>query len=149
MQGRNKKPSRHMSKYLTIYEEAVSQIWLCNCSILNFLIFEENWIFFFYQFTLLEKYSQMNNGNRNFFLIFYNYFCSKFDLVFTYIKVACALPISDMARYHVDILWKSIYFTPHFIDLIHSSIFFVLETQLNYAQKICFDPTSMDPLSWS
>ncbi len=35
-------------KYLTIYEdeEAVGHIWLCNCSILNFLIYEENLIFF-------------------------------------------------------------------------------------------------------
>ncbi len=36
-----------MSKYLTIYEEAVSHIWLCNCFILNFLVYEENLIFFF------------------------------------------------------------------------------------------------------
>ncbi len=37
-----------MCKYLTIYEEAVSHIWLCNCSILNFLMYEEeeNVIFF-------------------------------------------------------------------------------------------------------
>ncbi len=27
-----------MRKYLPIYEETVSHIWLCNCSILNFLI---------------------------------------------------------------------------------------------------------------
>ncbi len=36
-----------MRKYFPIYEEAVSHIWLCNCSILNFLIYEENYIFFF------------------------------------------------------------------------------------------------------
>jgi len=36
-----------MLKYFPIYEEAVSHIWLCNCSILNFLIYEENLIFFF------------------------------------------------------------------------------------------------------
>jgi hypothetical protein len=38
---------KEMRKYLVIYEEAVSQIWLCNRSILNFLIYEENLIFFF------------------------------------------------------------------------------------------------------
>jgi hypothetical protein len=38
-----------MRKYLTIYEEAVSHVWLCNRSLLNFLIYEENLIFFFYQ----------------------------------------------------------------------------------------------------
>jgi hypothetical protein len=36
-----------MSKYFPIYEEAVSHILLCNCSILNFLIYEEILIFFF------------------------------------------------------------------------------------------------------
>jgi hypothetical protein len=36
--------SHIMRKGFLIYEEAVSHIWLCNCSILNFLIFEE--IFF-------------------------------------------------------------------------------------------------------
>ncbi len=32
---------------LVIYEEVVSHIWLCNCSQLNFLIYEENFILFF------------------------------------------------------------------------------------------------------
>ncbi len=35
-----------MRKYVTIYKEAVSHISLCNCSILNFLLYEENLIFF-------------------------------------------------------------------------------------------------------
>ena len=35
-----------MRKYLPIYEEAVGHMWLCNCSTLNFLIYEENLIFF-------------------------------------------------------------------------------------------------------
>ncbi len=35
-----------MRKYFPIYEEAVSHIWLCNCFTLNFLIYEENLIFF-------------------------------------------------------------------------------------------------------
>ncbi len=33
-----------MRKYFPIYEEAVCHIWLCNCSTLNFLIYEENLI---------------------------------------------------------------------------------------------------------
>jgi hypothetical protein len=43
-----------MRKYFPIYEEAVSYIyiWLSNCYILNFLIYEENLIFFFYQCML-------------------------------------------------------------------------------------------------
>ncbi len=36
-----------MRQYFPIYEEAVSHIWFCNCSIVNFLIYEENLIFFF------------------------------------------------------------------------------------------------------
>ncbi len=36
-----------MHKYLHIYEEAVSHLWLCDCSILHFLIYEENLIFCF------------------------------------------------------------------------------------------------------
>jgi hypothetical protein len=35
-----------MRKYLVIYVEAISHIRLCNCSRLNFLIYEENFIFF-------------------------------------------------------------------------------------------------------
>jgi hypothetical protein len=36
-----------MRKYFVIYEEAISHIWLCTQSRLNFLIYEENLIFFF------------------------------------------------------------------------------------------------------
>ncbi len=36
-----------MRKYFPIYEEAFSYIILCNCCTLNFLIYEENFIFFF------------------------------------------------------------------------------------------------------
>ncbi len=36
-----------MRKCFPIYEEAVSHIWLCNCSTLNFLMCEENFLFFF------------------------------------------------------------------------------------------------------
>jgi hypothetical protein len=34
------------SSYKVIYEEAVSHICLCNCSVLNFLVYEETLIFF-------------------------------------------------------------------------------------------------------
>ncbi len=36
-----------MLKYYPKYVEAVSHIGLCNCSVLDFLIYEENLIFFF------------------------------------------------------------------------------------------------------
>jgi hypothetical protein len=38
---------KEMRKKLTIYVEAVSHIWLSKRSYLNFLIYEENLIFFF------------------------------------------------------------------------------------------------------
>ncbi len=38
---------QEMRKYLTMYEEAGCHIWLCNRSHLNFLIYEENFIFYF------------------------------------------------------------------------------------------------------
>jgi hypothetical protein len=40
-----------MQKYFPIYEEAVSHIRLCNSSTLNFLVYEENLIFFFFSVT--------------------------------------------------------------------------------------------------
>ncbi len=33
--------------HFPIYEEALPHIWLCNCFTLNFLIYEDNFIFFF------------------------------------------------------------------------------------------------------
>ncbi len=40
-----------MRKYLVIYEEAVSHIWLCNRSLLDFLIYEEKFVFVFISVT--------------------------------------------------------------------------------------------------
>jgi len=40
-----------MRKNLTIHDEAIGQ-WLCNWSLLNFLIYEENLIFFFISVSL-------------------------------------------------------------------------------------------------
>ncbi len=41
------KKYEEMRKYIVISEEAVSHIWLCNRSLLDFLIYEENFVFFF------------------------------------------------------------------------------------------------------
>ncbi len=43
-----------MRKYFSIYEEAVSHVWLCNCFILNFIIYEE---IFFYLCSMSCRYS--------------------------------------------------------------------------------------------
>ena len=44
-----------MHKYLIIYEEAVSHILPCNSSIQNYLIYEENSIFFFISVLLVKN----------------------------------------------------------------------------------------------
>ncbi len=47
-----------MRKYITIYEEGISHRWLCNRSLLSFLIYDENFIFFFisvWYFTLEDN----------------------------------------------------------------------------------------------
>ncbi len=41
-----KRTYEEMRKYLVIYEEVVSHIWHCNFSLLNFLLYEENFLFF-------------------------------------------------------------------------------------------------------
>ena len=55
--------SYYTRKYakITIYEEAVGHIWLCNCSILNFLIYEENLIFFFISVLTTKNENHLTN----------------------------------------------------------------------------------------
>ncbi len=43
-----------MRKYFSISEEAVRHIWVCNCSIQNFLIYEENLNLFFISVRLFS-----------------------------------------------------------------------------------------------
>jgi hypothetical protein len=57
-----------MRKYFPIYEEAVSHIWLCNCSILNFLIYEENLIFFFISVST-DNLSQVLTFDKHLFYL--------------------------------------------------------------------------------
>jgi hypothetical protein len=50
-------------KYLTIYEEAVGRLCLCNRSRLNFLIFEENFILFFISVhCTVQFYASLKNA---------------------------------------------------------------------------------------
>jgi hypothetical protein len=52
-----------MRKYLVKYEEAFSHNWLCNCSLLNFLIYEENFILFFISVQVTRRKGiNENNG---------------------------------------------------------------------------------------
>ncbi len=67
-----------MSKYFPIYEEAVSHIWLCNYSILNFLIYEENLIFLFISVPGTEVH---HKESTFFLLIIYR----PFNISFIYI----------------------------------------------------------------
>ena len=51
-----------MRKYFPIYEEAVSHIRLCNCSIQNFLIYEENLISFFISVEKMQERRAFKKG---------------------------------------------------------------------------------------
>ncbi len=53
-------------KYLAVYEEANSHIWLCNRSLLNFLIFEENLIIFFISARCSRQFRYLFSSNRIF-----------------------------------------------------------------------------------
>jgi hypothetical protein len=81
-----------MLKYLTIYEEAVNHIRLCNRSLLNFLIYEENSIFFF-----ISAYS-----TRNIHLFLICYLRIKYDQLFvitvpSFCAAICNLPVPGPA----------------------------------------------------
>ncbi len=82
-----------MRKYFPKYEEAVSHTWLCNCSILNFLIYEENLIFFFISVLLqcfyggvalpLKKWKNINikkQFNTEKKTVFWFSFCNSIEL---------------------------------------------------------------------
>ncbi len=102
-----------MREYLTIYEEAVNDIliWFCNCSNLNFLIYEENLIFFFYQCskynskllyfthffslckTILRTSSLLySHFNNNVSAVFFAYNLSTFELWKSWIYMEMILP---------------------------------------------------------
>ncbi len=52
----------YMRKYLIIYEEVVSHICLCNRTLLNFLIYEENFIFCSISVQYTELHRQKGEG---------------------------------------------------------------------------------------
>jgi hypothetical protein len=54
-----------MRKYFPIYEEGFNHILLCNCSFLNFLIYETNFLFFFYQ-CIIQLATLENRKNTDY-----------------------------------------------------------------------------------
>ncbi len=58
-----------MGKYLVIYEEAFCHKLLCNCAILNFLLYEDNFILFFISVSIRES-----GWSKNFFVCTYLYY---------------------------------------------------------------------------
>ncbi len=70
-----------MRKYLVIYEEAVSHIWLCNRSLLDFLINEE----FLLIFLSVHKSRIKNQKYPGF--AFFSFFLS-FSYIYLFIKWA-------------------------------------------------------------
>ncbi len=54
-----------MRKYLVIYEEAFSHIWLCNRSLLDFLIYEENFVSVLYVHVATVKKTSSKLARRS------------------------------------------------------------------------------------
>ncbi len=52
-----------MRNFFPVNEEAVCHLWLCNCSIVNFLIYEENLIIFFISVASSASVPALVNGN--------------------------------------------------------------------------------------
>ncbi len=46
--------------HFLIYEEALPHIWLCNCCTLNFLIYEENFLFFFIRMGATTTFNMLD-----------------------------------------------------------------------------------------
>ncbi len=57
-------------KYLVIFAEAFTHIWLCNCSLLNFLTYEETFLLFFISVECSK--SRPIIGLRRGFMVFEN-----------------------------------------------------------------------------
>ncbi len=96
-------------KYLTIDEEAVSHMWICNCSLLKFLIYEE--IFFFF----LSDYSQFIIAKKSFInllvLLTFTYVCDCIVLRIksTLLKYHCRRPTlskDTFYRHGLSALWN-------------------------------------------
>ncbi len=95
-----------MRKYLTIYEEeAVSHIWLSNCSILNFLIYEENLILlFFCQCGAMKLVTTtINCVNNTLFFAFWHYSPS-WDTGYTAISSLTFVMRSSLVRMRSSLL---------------------------------------------
>ncbi len=66
--------------YMSNGKEALPYMWLCNCSILNILIYEENLISFFISAARREKFSRWGKGRASEQVLFYFFFLISFWL---------------------------------------------------------------------
>ena len=71
-----------MRKYFSIYEEAVSHMWLWNCSILNFLIYEENFLLFFISVAALSKNIDICENQPKNFIFKVKFFLGMWEALF-------------------------------------------------------------------
>jgi hypothetical protein len=89
-----------MRKHFPIYEEAVSHILLCNCSSLNFLIYDENLIFFFISAHSLAGEglgeSQFREGTYAIAVVFY---ICKYFVPVCYYSLLLNVPDFDAADF--------------------------------------------------
>ncbi len=78
-----------MRKNFPIYEEAVSHIWLCNCSILNFLIYEENSIFFSVPCPYVVRFPSPAELSTYAFSLLHSFSCLYLFKVLRWCRVVC------------------------------------------------------------
>ncbi len=85
-------------------EEAVSHIWLCNCSTLNFLLYEENLIFFF--ISACSPSAQQPNKNV------FSYF-SSFKLIGNHCSSHANLSMKFEQKFTKMTMLKKYFVMPH------------------------------------
>jgi hypothetical protein len=119
-----------MRKYFPIYEEAVSHVWLCNCSILNFLIMRKIW------FTFLSVHKIIIRFFKYFFLFF-----SLFARSMLAFSVTCIQNSTSTATMGWSINSENIKFWK--INKCSSKDNFSFAKEFQGTMPICYDFTDM------
>ncbi len=127
-----------MRKYLVLYEEAVSHIWLCNRSLLDFLIFEEIF-FFFISAAKAGKYSlalhRLDKPRKETLSIVFSE--SLFASVSTtFDRGCCSTPLFGSYLYFIDYfeknkLWFAKFFAFYLLPASGKNIFLALSGSNN------------------
>jgi hypothetical protein len=124
-----------MRKYLTIFEEAVSNIGFCSCSLLNFLIYEKNLIFFFISVDKQCARNRKNGRNLN----------GDYQLCYKFVPHCVLTQGASLCQYigaGISVLYISLSFYLHYLSSlrfprisISISIFLIISISLCIAAK--------------